>query len=1057
MTWQILGAMLLVSTLLAARPVSAQTRVLDAMDDPGAWKVVTPEGVRLAVHADEGVTGRCLRLDYEFVTGGGYCIIQRELPFVLPENYEFAFHVRGEGASNNLEFKLVDKAGDSVWWVNRRAMDWPAQWTRLSNKKRRLEFAWGPSGGAPLTEVSRVEFAIASSSGGTGSVWLDEFTFRELPAAKDAGPGPRLAATASSTRDRAHGAECAVDGDANTFWSGKSGRKPTEIVVDLGVVREFGGVSIDWELAPASVDLHASDDGKQWSPLETGHTVGGPGSLLVTPDAEARHLRLTLTPGRGGFAPAIREVRIEDAVFSASPNAVIEHLAARSRRGLYPRSFLKEQSYWTVIGVDGDSTEALMNEEGAVEVTKRGFTIEPFLRVDGTLLTWAEGKHEQTLARGCLPIPTVVRKHEGLELEVAAFVRQYEDQPWLVLLCTVRNTGDQARQGALALAVRPFQVNPPWQRLNMEGGVAPIRSVGTFPEQPDGTPGGLRIKSARSTLEVWGGAGATNGACAFDAGDAITRLGAGGTLNPWSGDDNAGLASGLLSYPFDLAVGDEVSTLALAPMHHWAECPPAKLSSAIVDQHASAAKKELEQTEQDWALRVGSVRAIVPRADQWIADTFTSQLAYVLINRDGPALQPGSRSYERSWARDGSMTSAALLACGLTEEARAWVDWFGAHQFENGKVPCVVDARGPDPVPEHDSHGEYIWAVAQYYRYTRDAAFLSNHWPRVKKAVAYIQSLRAQRMTDEYKQAGSPGRAMYGLVPESISHEGYSAKPMHSYWDDFFVMLGLKEAAYLAKAAADDAAESEYDRLVAEFRKCLYDSIERAMAEKHIEYIPGCVELGDFDSTSTTIALFPCGESEFAPQDALRSTFERYWKFFQDRRSGAAPWEAYTPYEIRHVGAFVRLGEPERAYELLQWFGGHRRPPGWNHWAEVVWNDPKTPKFIGDMPHTWVGSDYLNSVLAMFVHERGDALVFFAGVPRAWVESGEDIGIERVRTPWGEFSARMRRQDNTVVATIDGPAQVPSGGLVLRRPVGCDGDDVTVRELPARVSWEVNK
>ena len=29
-------------------------------------------------------------------------------------------------------------------------------------------------------------------------------------------------------------------------------------------------------------------------------------------------------------------------------------------------------------------------------------------------------------------------------------------------------------------------------------------------------------------------------------------------------------------------------------------------------------------------------------------------------------------------------------------------------------------------------------------------------------------------------------------MPESISHEGYSAKPMHSYWDNFFALLGLR-------------------------------------------------------------------------------------------------------------------------------------------------------------------------------------------------------------------------------------------------------------------------
>jgi len=115
-------------------------------------------------------------------------------------------------------------------------------------------------------------------------------------------------------------------------------------------------------------------------------------------------------------------------------------------------------------------------------------------------------------------------------------------------------------------------------------------------------------------------------------------------------------------------------------------------------------------------------------------------------------------------------------------------------------------------LPEHDSHGEYIWAVANYYRCTHDREFLKSHWPRVQKAVAYIQSLRAKRMTDEYADATSPKHAFYGLVPESISHEGYSAKPMHSYWDDFFVLLGLKGGGVVGAGEGGPAVPCRVER-----------------------------------------------------------------------------------------------------------------------------------------------------------------------------------------------------------------------------------------------------
>ncbi len=53
-------------------------------------------------------------------------------------------------------------------------------------------------------------------------------------------------------------------------------------------------------------------------------------------------------------------------------------------------------------------------------------------------------------------------------------------------------------------------------------------------------------------------------------------------------------------------------------------------------------------------------------------------------------------------------------------------------------------------------------------------------------------------------------RAFYGLLPESISHEGYSDKPVHSYWDDAFARKGLADAVELALSLGhpDDARSS---------------------------------------------------------------------------------------------------------------------------------------------------------------------------------------------------------------------------------------------------------
>ncbi|MDI6780322.1 MAG: hypothetical protein QME25_09105 [Bacteroidota bacterium] len=240
----------------------------------------------------------------------------------------------------------------------------------------------------------------------------------------------------------------------------------------------------------------------------------------------------------------------------------------------------------------------------------------------------------------------------------------------------------------------------------------------------------------------------------------------------------------------------------------------------------------------------------------------------------------------------------------------------------------------------------------QYFHFTKDTSWLRGKFESIVKAVRYIQFLRSQRKTDTYKYGTPEQRAMFGLVPESISHEGYSAKPMHSYWDDFWALRGLNDATAIAQILGEKKLEEEFKSEANDFQNRLYASMRLAMQNKNIDYIPGCVELGDFDATSTTIGMNPIGELGNIPEPQLTNTFERYYKFFTDRRDGKIDWLNYTPYEVRIIGAYVYMDQKERAQELLNFFFEDQRPKAWNHWAEVVWKDPTLPRFIGDLNYS---------------------------------------------------------------------------------------------------------
>jgi hypothetical protein len=306
-------------------------------------------------------------------------------------------------------------------------------------------------------------------------------------------------------------------------------------------------------------------------------------------------------------------------------------------------------------------------------------------------------------------------------------------------------------------------------------------------------------------------------------------------------------------------------------------------------------------------------------------------------------------------------------------------------------------------------------------------------------------------------------------MPASISHEGYSDKPAYSYWDDFWTLAGYDGAIDIARALGRDADAQRLASQRAEFSHDLHASLRASMARHGIEYIPGSADRGDFDATSTTVALSVAGEQAALPQRELNATFERYWRELLARRE-SAKWDAYTPYELRNVGVFVRLGWRERAWEALDFFMADRRPAKWNQWAEVVGREARHARFIGDMPHGWVASDFINAVLDLFVYERASdqALVLAAGIPDDWLV-GAGVRVENLRTAFGELSYTLRRAETRLEFTIDGKMTPSSGGLVFKwpyagppgtalvdgRPVRWEnGNELRIRSLPAAVAIE---
>ncbi len=1021
------------SVLLAgATPVLAApdgVRVLDDFSDPSTWRVVTSNQVSGALRQVDGAEGKALCLDYDFNGVSGHAGIQRDLSIAYPQNYRFDFQLRGDSPRNDLQFKVVDASGDNVWWVNRPKYDYPTAWTPVRYKQRHIDKAWGPDPDRVLRRSETLEFTVYNNVGGKGSVCFDQLTFRPLPVDDGA---PLTGKASASVAFPAGAAALAVDGKADTAWSADlHGQEDPQLTLDLGTLREFGGVVLRWKPDQHASDylVQLSDDGVDWRDVRT--VVGGNGGrdYLALPESEARYVRLTVGDGPGRSF-ALAEVEVKPLAFAAHPNDLIKAMAADSPKGWFPRGFSGEQPYWTIVGLDGGREQGLIGEDGAIEIAKGGLSVEPFVRVDGRWVGWSDVQATPSLQDGYLPIPTVAWQHADFALSTTAFAAGTPGDARLVARHRLTNTGKAPRDYVLALAVQPWQVNPPSQFLNTTGGFSPINDL-AIRDGVVSVNGRASLRFAKPDAAL---------ASRFDEGLVRERLasmdaGLASGLDAQVAGESTGLASAAVLYRITLAPGESRDVAWVAPLEGTL---PARID-AERDQQAMATV---------WRGKLDEMKLQVPAEGQAIADTLRTALAHMLISRIGPRLQPGTRSYSRSWIRDGAMISEGLLRLGRPEVVKEYVEYYAPYQFDNGKVPCCVDDRGSDPVPENDSHGELIFNIAEYYRYTGDKVFLKKMWPHVQGAFAYMEELRLSERTEANRAVNA---AFYGMMPASISHEGYSAKPMHSYWDNFWALRGYKDAVEIADALGDSAASRRMAASRDQFRDDLYASLRAATALHGIAYLPGAAEIGDFDPTSTTIALAPGGEQDALPADLLHGTFERYWTEFVQRRDGKREWKDYTPYEWRNVAAFVRLGWRERAWDVLDFFFKDRAPQAWNQWAEVVSRTPRKPFFVGDLPHAWVASDFVRSALDMFAYTReaDDSLVLAAGVPTGWLD-GEGIAIDGLRTPSGVLGYALRKQGDEVVLDAKAGLKLPAGGLVLPWPYEAAPGETRINGKPAQ-------
>ena len=974
---------------------------LNFFSDPASWEVVASGLAEGNVSSEVGPNGQpALRLDYDFHDGGGFVVVRKKIQFALPETFEISFQTRGAGLKNHFEFKLADPGATNAWRYLQNDFDAPADWTLCKIRERDFPFAWGPAGGGAPAIVGAVELVIAAGPGGSGSISFSDISLEDqtlYQPKKITASSSRPNSLPSSVFDKASPSGWqAAETDLQPRWS-----------VDFGRLVRFGGMVIGWptQSATRSYEVEISRTGKSWSRIYSTTQDRGHRSHIPAPYAEARYLRINFA---NADSAALLSLDLRPDAFSHTPNEFIHAVAEDFPCGWFPAYWYRRQSYWTPVGSPEGRRRALINEEGMVEVDEAEFSLEPFLLVADRLVTWADVEIHQSFPDNGAPFPVVTWQMDGLKLTVMPWVDGEGDE--LVLRVTYQVETTIEHEVRLAVAVRPFQVNPPWQAFRNLGGRSPIHKIKCDAK-------GMTVDQRRVDADR---APQSCGAASFDEGGVVAFLATGDFPPRDEVHDETGLASAVMAWCIPRRASSFRVTISVP--YFQKSCKPAKAAREMAIAH--------------WNEVLAPVEWRVPACASSAISCFRTAAAHILINRDGPAIQPGPRRYTRSWVRDCVIMGAALTKAGHSQALRDFLLWYAQFQRDDGYVPAVVDRDGVDNLVEHDSHGQFLWGIREVHRTNADPEFLSKLWESVRGAAEFLLRIRSQRLTPELRE---PERsATYGLVPESASHEGYLAHPVHSYWDNFWGIRGLEAAAELALAMGFPQDAQRWHAEASAFLKDVILSIEKIITDSGLAYIPGSVEWADFDPTATANAIAQLDFADNLPSGPLHQMLDTYLQGFRRKHGGEIPWLNYTAYEIRIIGAFVRLGRRDEAHELLDFFLSDQRPVEWNQWPEITWRDPRSPGHLGDVPHTWIAAEYMLALVSMVASEReGTAeLVLAPGLPWSWISEDKGFSVRGLTIRYGKLDFKIRaHHDHRVTVQIGGGICVAPGGISILPPL----------------------
>jgi len=377
-----------------------------------------------------------------------------------------------------------------------------------------------------------------------------------------------------------------------------------------------------------------------------------------------------------------------------------------------------------------------------------------------------------------------------------------------------------------------------------------------------------------------------------------------------------------------------------------------------------------------------------------------------------------------------TMSVYTNLEWGRFEMARAVIDNYISDFVEPSGV---VNMRGPETA----QFGLELSLLARYYNYTRDADLLRKHEAKIRATAGLLAALHDESLRLAQNDPG------YGLI-HGWSESDSCLMPRPSvWWQPYFgnsamAVRGWRDMAAVWPEIASSGGEADAREWQKRSDVLQQRLVESMRANVHLDRKPPYIG-------PLPVAPIPFREAMARERPSVQQWAHRpYCELLQAdvlpadlahrvidcmRGFGATTLGVVANVEPAHpngrdILGFISYGYAQmllrldRVEEYLLFLYSHR----WHDHTRGSWTAGEVAGITGDTATFCIPAQQTIPLLVrwMLVLEDSDEdrLYLGRGLPREWVDSGQEIRIDRAPTRWGRVGFRLAKESSRLRATL---------------------------------------